>query len=1787
MRRPTARRVTLYDFEPLEPLNLSPNSTVYCTPAGSLATSIAGSVPSPGVPPQPGYPNTPLPTFSPWPYTPAVQSSSLTRAPTQVSEPAEWQWDCIEPDLDLELGPDTMISLQQLAGLGATPKYVGKSAAEQAAIVLDNADKAMRQHVYKGGGDAAAPVLYSCLLDLTPDPSGPRALVELAWSLLEDQACAAASGNFATDLLPNDFESTVMADFQGEPHRKTWLHERLQELLYPDGKSVGMYLRDRQSGQLVPAPAAASAASAASAPISAAAAERAERLLITQLEAACNKLQDFELREPAELLFPQDYRPDPQVLTQAYADKQAAQAELERFATANNQYSSVRSAANKHLSTPVPPPSVPPSTPATGGAASAAAARPGLQPPVPLPLQPELDTLCADASAANDTYEELQRIERTWVDYDAYTAAMQRYNGVRQRMEVRVADLNAQLDQMRQQQSAANTAQSSAQSAQPKAGQLQGYWSPTLRTVLSPSLLIYYIMRTVYKAAFQLAGQLDQEGYLRLKMKQGQSLRDWGGQVRAMAASFPNLRPEQHRGVYLDGLADASLRREITNFRKTNPAEGNTLESVILLSLRLVDREVELLRETIDSKVSGETERSTASNRLEQLVKLLGSGQSSSSAATPDRDKPDRPKPTRDPPKLPSFRDSKAYHAYCQARCVIHPNGRHTNLNCNEQHALLSKKMPMYLNQMAALASRQEPAVPAQQQQLQQPSLQAPQGPGGYQPAFSAAAWNPGVSSYAPSYSTYPQAGSSSYPQPYYPAPQSVYPPSSLAPSETGFTVGTVRQQRQQGLLQGGRAQQQGYQRQNPQPLPGLIYPPPTRESGPCPTCGWNTRHWPYVCAYECPHLASPGFRAPTVTTRAELRHIYAHNAAKMPPGMTLGGELPKWIDMHKGTLGDELASRMQRDVARMPRIPIVAPAAVAVPAYAPQEYVTLTCLPAMASELAALCQQQQGRLGNLPALNPKPPAVAAAGGPTEYAAAFPQSFVQLPDGPQPNQGTTKTSRPLPAGSPGPHTPPASASRAALANRLLQTLAAFTQQLQEWVGKGDEPAGGPASTAAATPLPPAAAPTASAATAAPSSSSSGRVCFAPLPPPASGTCRVDELEINCTRALQARLPSLATELQDLMSLHNVGPDTKDPHGLYSIHMQLCQGKRMQLDAFENRSVQTGFSVVLVSGELVVLADTKSDSGASMCLVSRPEAERVGWPFYPTSIKLALADSTLGDVAGITAPAWGMLAAGTPHEAKAMMQALVVEPGLLGKLFGFVVAKDYMYATNACVLPHEQLFTYQADAGHRHGVPIQGYQPWDTVAAGHCAIANAPSSFALTNASDVAQVVADFWKGYGHPIPPSISSSSGGANIMATAAAASAAPAATNPQLEDYTHLPTAYALTGLAGVGAHIQAELSRAAASADFTAAAAGASTHPGVHTAGVTGECMVPPVPHALPEPVQQCMPCEQQDADTFYDCLPEDEETWYDALSTPAAADDLPDLVSRVALLFADRPVSLFLYYPVDYMYSPAACITVEVSCNLTAPAEPAELAAGRAAALAAAAGLQRESLSASSVPPDPVAPSKRMSAGDALSAIGYEPPHIYYRAVTWVGSTAVFLLQLLLIFLLGVCDGLGCPTDLLSYLLGGWWQCLWAWWCRHCRPVPDFEPPPSQCANGMRRCDSTRTDWVWDYISRRNRGKPLTASLVRHARRYLAAVRQHRTAKAVHAAATLSAGISVWLLCPLFLLTLVSLPALAGATPSTVQGFTQATNNLAAWELSHLAGWRFLPCSLLPGAAPHGS
>jgi hypothetical protein len=272
--------------------------------------------------------------------------------------------------------------------------------------------------------------------------------------------------------------------------------------------------------------------------------------------------------------------------------------------------------------------------------------------------------------------------ETDWLQYAAATEAFTQAETQIRETDDRIYEL-----QQRMQRLLAPEPTAAQQAGILRPSTVQGYHHPTLGFIMTPSILIYYTLRATYEAVYQLAGTLDAESYRRLRQSKGQDLRSWGSKVQAMAASFPRMRDEEHRGIYQEGIIDSSLKARIKSHRAQNPDRGNTLESLIQLAQQLADREVQLLSETVDSAQTSATDKATASRRIGEMLTLMGNGNPGQNLRPDGYDAAAAKELVKSKPS--DFRNPTAYRTYCKAPCVLHPKGGHSNEACFRQKGQL------------------------------------------------------------------------------------------------------------------------------------------------------------------------------------------------------------------------------------------------------------------------------------------------------------------------------------------------------------------------------------------------------------------------------------------------------------------------------------------------------------------------------------------------------------------------------------------------------------------------------------------------------------------------------------------------------------------------------------------------------------------------------------------------------------------------------------------------------------------------------------------------------------------------------------------------------------------------------------------------------------------------------------------------------------------------------------------------------------------------------------------
>ena len=750
-----------------------------------------------------------------------------------------------------------------------------------------------------------------------------------------------------------------------------------------------------------------------------------------------------------------------------------------------------------------------------------------------------------------------------------------------------------------------------------------------------------------------------------------------------MSRSFPKLSEEVHRGIYLAGVKDHQLIDSLDVQRKQMDGAMD-LDELIAATQRLAEREASLLSERLEGPSANvDGRRPHDQQRLAALQKLLAH-----SSAPPQASRALRTPAAAEPyvktqqPQT-QFKTARELNTYAKAPCVLHPKALkpHSNGECLKQQQQLGR-LPHGATATALMASARPPTTPHQPQQ--------------YSTSFQRSS----SSGYSP-YPAYP-------PQPAYSeyGAASAVAPSRYSGSEYGFVASTVRQQRQQANLQhqGVKLQQPpGLQAAQPRsefpapsapPLPqgdqrqpgpmykvgGLELPPPVKGHNACEYCHWRDNHFPYPCGYQYPWVAGPGFSAPGDNHSPQLHQLFQASSRRMPPGMQLGGLLPDWYERYKDQLSKNTAIPQQHGAMGIPGYQSEYPAMVgygnldpALVAYENarnslgiREPLFINQQPIVVQVTAPPSSSSLGEITTAAS------ALAVAQAPAqnlEYGAAFPRSFLQLPDqssavapaaAPPVVPLAARAAAPVAAPAATPHT--GAGTKAASLRKLIR----LTTQMQRLVTQADMLIAG---------------------------AQQGDITAA-----ASATL-VASADLEHTQAL-------SQQLQQVMRENGVTPGGNDPTGLYKIQLQNRGGRKYILDTLLNSSPAEGVSILLTDGSLHQ-PHTIVDSGCSTALGDKGWMDVVKWAYRPTDIKLVLANGTTSRVLGIGEPAYLLVAACTTQEAKVMVQPLVVENAR--PTFSFALSKDIMHALDAYVVPSEQTFSYTASAGHRAAIPVSSYQ----------------------------------------------------------------------------------------------------------------------------------------------------------------------------------------------------------------------------------------------------------------------------------------------------------------------------------------------------------------------------------------------------------------------------------------------------------------------------------------------
>ena len=1258
--------------------------------------------------------------------------------------------------------------------------------AEAAAEVLNIADASVREQIRRNNGDSAANALYSSLLDQTADNTGERSLLVKGWNTMSSTVQLAGKGEFDHAFDAAAYSAQVLSEFTSEQHRNDHLLAKLDYYTNPAGKLVLTYVRDRNAGQLVEY----------SVPVlpqnQQVQLEASKAAALQSLQQQLSRMEGIRSNAASQAV-PMPVRPDsvrPADATLNQLGNQAAQArtDLQQFGRLHFTIDDIRELVNSRVT---PANQVPAPTEAQLQEA------PPYTPQQQQQFMEQTELLVQQLDVVLGAQLGCINAETDWLRYAAeFDAFTQAENNIRN-----ADDRIYELEQRRRQlMTPEPTAVQQATALKPST--VQGYHHSELGFVMTPSLLVYYTLRATYEAVYQLAGTLDAESYRRLKQSKGQDLRSWGSKVQAMAASFPKMRDDEHRGIYQEGIIDSALKARIKKHRADNPKTGNTLESLIRLAQELADREVEMLSEIVDSAQTSIGEKTNANKRIGEMLVLMGNvppGLNPKATAAGNDDA------AADGGQLKSrysdFRNAAAYRSYCRSTCILHPKAGHSNEACYKQKAKLGPLQQQFnAGAPMALTAHALQAVPT----VEPPPAR-----------YAAPAWEQPGSMYShPGWPPFPPWG--------YPG-ASVYPPSTAPPSELGMAAGgTLKDQRQQALKpppgnRGGRPLNVN--------VGNLPLPPPVQGTDPCTICGMRYNHAPYPCGFKYPHLAGPRFFPPTPNTSPELQRMYQENVRKMPPGMPLGGCLPDYLDRYREALGPQHCERMARDITDMsakPRVPRM------------QEFANMACTLGM-HPLAYL--EEQSNLGYQPALFPNTCSSSAnTYCPTETAAAYPRSFLQVPATtvlpptalpatgqlpavppalvtvPLPNVPPTQVTTSLPPTAPPatgqlPAVPPAlvtvplptvppvpatvlpplnaqpTAPPQAATSRLSPThpdrqLAAgrareLVQELDELLAGLQDPVAEPPAGSAAN-----------------SSSSSYNIAGYSTETPVLAGRKLrwsDELDrVHIRNSSNANYQAqLVKQLQQL----------RDTHSPIGINMKIRQNRRFVLDRFINEDMEHGCSYLLPNGE-TVMGNFASDSGATFSLVNKNWCHRVSLNYSLTDIKLKLADTSMGRVIGITDPVWCIIAKGTPNEALGMAQALVMEdcPEDLDGL----MAKDVLHTMDAWVDQRSQQFCYRSTAGHRCSVPVECFVEYSPTIA---ALMHHDGAAATEDSGDVHSVTASN-EAFTAYACAGLSDFNLAATINATAANHTATPITTNGQCKGHTDsLPADSTNTGGGGGG--------------------------------------------------------------------------------------------------------------------------------------------------------------------------------------------------------------------------------------------------------------------------------------------------------------------------------------------------------------------------------------------------
>ena len=1705
-------------------------------------------------------------------------------------------------------------------GVGLNPRVYSYTGAHGAPAkeFLQFAWKEALQLITQCSGDPPALTLANTLMTYTPPNSGAGVFLARVWDALGPAVALSGQGDYAHPLVPEGYRAAVLRDFPGDSARAAFLEAKIEEYCNPDGKLVLLFRTDRGRHTLVQIP---NQQQSGSGQQRGSGSQQQQPAVSQHLEFAQRRMEQLKLDiEQAEVqMGPLVYEPtQPRpTSTEIKAARAAVQEAGKQLAKLELELSQIPEPGQPAIPVQQPPaeqesaeqlpadaaqqqaaesedkPDYPAARTrrATGGTAAAVK---GSQEGVAEGDMPALETAYATSELEDFQQrvsvakvllvyeqEELQKLELRRGAWDRAQSEIPR----QRELSNRIAQLNSQYAELL-----------TATRPQPQQQQQQGleggtigglvkaYQHPKLGLPITPGLLVYLLLRAAFEAVYVVAHTLDESSYRALRQREGQSVQSWGGMIQELSLCYPSMPAKEHVRIFIDGILDVPTRERLDAYRLNNPTVSWLLPDAISQTNKFVNAEADQLSDQLKSEQFSSMQRQKLQDRLRQLQRHAG-GVSVPAAAAPGGPAGTAPSnpggsggaaALKQKPRT-SFRTRRELNSYLSAHCVVHPKASHTNGACKEQEAVLNRQ---HLSFLVKEVPADTTPVPDQQ--------------------FTASA----ALSRQYGFPAQPTGGAFSQPGFYHPQPTgsiiwtqeqpfSNWGGSQAGDSEWGFAAqprGPL-----QGGNRGGRLGPGGPGRQlqggGVPRVQGLEVPAPHPEQ-PCHFCRWPGGHFPFLCGWKWPWAANRGFRGPQPNSPPELVQLFEERCKLMPPGMRPGDLFGDWYYLHRavvppgyrqgiesqlnqppglqrgpqqqqhqqgqgpgpqhwGALRGELTAEGNIYLAQLEAGLLQPPQLFInkIPPHAEQQWLPMaagrehlfstdilqrvaaasSAAPAQQQQQQPECSQQQQPQGE------------------ERACALPRSFLQLPPGavdPQPPAGTGSG----PAAQPGrqvqfseqpvqPGDGPAAAAggrgvnwesgRGAeqgdsaavqqLQQRLdrlelelrsqhrrtsrLRTIVRETlgQQRQFWrqlLSDGTPSAGGTGSD----PLQQR------------GGSDTQSAAAEELEQPAALLTSEGQQQQQ-QRQFDSHVPELAQTLRLLMQ--EAGVTSGDPDsaakGLLAILQQARGGKRFTLDRLINDSPQTGFTLVLSDGTQHLLARICWDSGATISIVDSATARLMGWRWHKSPLTLVLANATKGMVVGMTEPAWGVFAAGTPHESRALFQALVVDG--VGAICQLIGGKDQLHAHRLSLHPHLQQLQLPAVGGETCSIKLSSYELRPSQQAAAALVQQVQELSGLYETAMVGLMqLQDIDEG-DFKADPAADAALNAAYQAAMAAQASSAA------------VPTAAAVQQQGSGGTAGSTPVSPGPVPQQFTSASAPAATHAATASAAGAGSTA--------------CTASSGDSSDTG-----------------DSGATQGPE-VTEVAGV------------------SSAAFSASSGQPGDASTQAPIQGSGGVAAALAQAAS-------------SPPSQGSQVHLAELLhSQVLTYRPAAYFR---WVASfSSVLFLVLGFCFSLAACwvtQFLLFPTGPL-FLAAVHYLCL-TWDFKHSSyrfqqalnrpsaPAAADQPPPDpgESASSQQQPSQTFLQRQAAWFCRKAKGLPPTGAQ----RRYL---KRQQSAAAAATAATRGAArvgflgkMSSSSILLLLMLVLVGGVTACGATPGLLVGWGEVTNNLAAWELSHLARWRFL-------------